>query len=79
MKKQILLSLICCATLQISTFAAPDGIPDIIPQTGTIYTHDLETLSQQQIEQQVQADFKNFEKNKKEKTITTQNVQLLNL
>ena len=65
MKKGILLSLVFCVALQIPTFAA-DVFPSIIPEAGTINTHDLETLKQQQIEQQVQEDFKNYEKRKKE-------------
>ena len=51
MKKKILFSLICCTVMQMSSFALAEVIPDIIPQAGTMNTHDLETLKQQQIEQ----------------------------
>ena len=64
MKKKILLSLICCAVLQISTFAAPEISPSVIP--GTIDPHDLQNLKYKEIEQQVQEDFKNYEKRKKD-------------
>ena len=69
MKKRILLSLICCAAMQLSVFAVPGFVPEIIPQTGTIYTHDLDTLRKKQLEDQVQADYINFQNNREnEKT-----------
>ena len=40
MKNRILLCLICCTVMQTHTFAAPDIVPYIIPQAGTINTHD---------------------------------------
>ncbi|MBR1424145.1 ShlB/FhaC/HecB family hemolysin secretion/activation protein [bacterium] len=66
MKKKILISLICCAAMQISTFAAPDIVPNAIPQAGAINNHDLETLRKQQIEKQVQEDYQNYQKRKKD-------------
>jgi len=71
MKKKLLLILILCSVLQIPTFAAPDVLPNIIPEAGAINTHDLDTLKMQQIEQQVQEDFQNYEKRKKEEKIKT--------
>ncbi len=65
MKKKFLLSLICCVALQIPTFAA-DVLPNIVPEAGSINTHDLDTLRKQQIEKQVQQDYQNYEKRKKD-------------
>lgn len=64
MKKQILLILICCSVLQISTFAAPEIPPSVIP--GTINPHDLQNIKYREVEKQVQEDFQNYEKRKKE-------------
>lgn len=64
MKSKFLLSFICCLLLQISTFAAPEISPSVIP--GTIDPHDLQNLKYKEIEQQVQEDFKNYEKRKKD-------------
>ena len=69
MKNRILLCLICCTVMQTHTFAAPDIVPYIIPQAGTINTHDLETLKKQQMEKQIQEDFQNNEKHKKDSKI----------
>jgi len=70
MKSKILLSLICYAVLQMSAFAAPDVPPNVIP--GTINPHDLQDLKYKEIEQQVQEDFKNYEKRKKEGKIKSE-------
>ena len=64
MKKQILLILICCAVLQTSAFAAPEIPPSVIP--GTIDPHDLQNIKYKEVEKQVQEDFQNYEKRKKE-------------
>ena len=69
MKKKLLLSLMCCLALQVSAFAAPEVMPNIIPQTGTINTHDLQNLQQQMIEKQVEEDFQKYEKNKTDEKI----------
>ena len=50
--------------MQISTFAAPDFAPNIVPQAGTVNTHNLDTIRQYQIEKQVQEDYKKFEQRK---------------
>ena len=41
-------------------------MPNIVPEAGSINTHDLDTLRKQQIEKQVQQDYQNYEKRKKE-------------
>ena len=66
MKNKILLSLICCISLQIAAFAASDIAPNIIPQAGTINNHDLQNIRNKSIEKQVQYDYQNYEKRKKD-------------
>ena len=73
--KKILISLICCVIVQASATAAPDIPQNIIPQAGTINTHDLQNLKYKGIEQQVQEDYKNFEKNKKDKNYKTEKLK----
>ena len=65
-KNKFLYSIILCLALQVPSFAAADILPNIIPEAGTINTHDIETLRKQQIEQQVEEDFQNYEKRKKD-------------
>ena len=59
-----LISLIFCIAIQISSFAAPDIPQSAIPRT--INTHDLQNIKYKEIEQQVQEDYQNYEKRKKE-------------
>ena len=66
MKKRFLVSLICCLVFQGSCIAAPDFSQSIIPQAGTINVHDLQNIKHQQIEKQVQEDYKKYEKRKKD-------------
>lgn len=65
-KRRFLYGIILCLALQMPTFAAADILPNIIPEAGTINTHDIETLRKQQIEKQVEEDFHNYEKRKKD-------------
>lgn len=65
-KRRFLYGIILCFALQMPTFAAADILPNIIPEAGTINTHDIETLRKQQIEKQVEEDFHNYEKRKKD-------------
>ena len=65
-KRRFLYGIILCLALQMPTFAAADILPNIIPEAGTINTHDIETLRKQQIEKQVEDDFHNYEKRKKD-------------
>ena len=65
-KNKFLYSIILCLALQVPSFAAADILPNIVPEAGTINTHDIETLRKQQIEQQVEEDFQNYEKRKKD-------------
>ena len=66
MKKRFLVSLICCLVFQGLCIAAPDLSQSIIPQAGTINVHDLQNIKHQQIEKQVQEDYKKYEKRKKD-------------
>ena len=72
MKKKLLISLICCAALQISAFAAPAGLQNVIPQAGTINAHDLQNLKYHEAEQQIQEDYQNFEKQKTDKKVQSE-------
>ena len=69
MKKNYLIALICCVATQMPSFAVPEIAPNVIPQAGVINTHDIETLRKHQIEKQVQEDFQNYKKRKKEGNI----------
>ena len=71
-KTKFLLSLICCIAIQISVLAAPDVPQNIIPQAGTMNTHDLQNLKYKEVEQQVKEDYQNYEKRKKEDKIKPQ-------
>ena len=69
MKKNYLIALICCVAIQMPSFAVPEIAPNVIPQAGVINTHDIETLRKHQIEKQVQEDFQNYKKRKKDGNI----------
>lgn len=66
MNKKFLLCFISCLVLQTSALAAPDMSQSIIPQAGTINTHDIQNLETQIIEKQIQNDYKNYEKRKQD-------------
>ena len=59
MKKSFL--LLCFTVVQLSVSAAPDVVPSIIPQAGTINNQNLDVLRQHQMERQIQEDYKKFE------------------
>ena len=59
MKKSFL--FICLAAIQLSVSAAPDVVPSIIPQAGTINNQNLDVLRQHQMERQIKEDYKKFE------------------
>ena len=67
MKKKLLFGLLLCFCLQIQTFADIDSAAGVIPQAGTINTHDLQTIRKFEAEQKVQQDNKNREKTLKER------------
>ena len=69
MKKNYLIALICCLAIQMPSFAVSEIAPNVIPQAGVINTHDIETLRKHQIEKQVQEDFQNYKKRKKDGNI----------
>ena len=69
MKKKFLLGLLFCFCMQMQSFADVDLAPGILPQTGTINTHDLQTLRKYEAERQIQQDYKNYKKTHKEKKI----------
>lgn len=68
-KRRFIYSLIVFLALQVPTFAAADILPSIVPEAGTLNTHDIETLRKQQIEQQVEEDFQNYKKHKEDGNI----------
>lgn len=66
MKRKILSLIVASVMVQGTVFSAPD-IYNVIPQTGSINTHDIETLKNKMIEEQVTKDFKNYKRNRKQK------------
>ena len=66
MKKNLLFFIIAGIIAQSAVFSAPfaDGI---IPQAGTMNTHDIETLKTKMIEEKATQDFKNYKKHRKQK------------
>lgn len=66
MKKKFLLGLLLCLYAQIPSFADVDSA-GIIPQAGSIYTHDLQNIRTFEAEQQIKQDYKKHEKAQKEK------------
>ena len=66
MKRKILSLIIAGVISQSAVFSAP-SVFNVIPQTGTINTHDMDTLKNRIIEDEVTKDFKNYKKNRKEK------------
>lgn len=66
MKRKILSLIIASVISQSAVFSAP-SVFNVIPQTGTINTHDMDTLKNRIIEDEVTKDFKNYKKHRKEK------------
>jgi hemolysin activation/secretion protein len=69
MKKKFLLGLLFCFCAQMPSFADIDIATGIIPQAGSVNTHDLQTLRKFEAEQQIQKDYKNIKKTNKEKKL----------
>lgn len=66
MKRKIL-SLIIASIISQSVAISAPTVFNVIPQTGTINTHDMDTLKNKIIEDEVTKDFKNYKKNRKQK------------
>ena len=59
--------LLCCivfCTIQDVVYSEPASI---VPQAGTMSTHEFETIRNYQSENKIKEDFHNFEKNKEHK------------
>ncbi len=69
MKKKFLLGLLFCFCVQMQALANIDLAPGILPQTGSINTHDLQTLRKFEAERQIQKDYQNIKKTNKEKKL----------
>ena len=69
MKKKFILGILFCVAMQIPSFADIDIVPGIIPQAGSVNTHDLQTLRKFEEERQIQKDYKNIKKTNKEKKL----------
>ncbi len=67
MKKKFLLGLLFCFCAQIPSFADFDISPGVLPQAGTINTHDLQTLRKFEAEHQIQQDYAKHKQTIKEK------------
>ncbi len=67
MKKKFLLGLLFCFCVQMQSLADIDLAPGILPQAGTINTHDLQTLRKFEAEQQIKQDYDKREMTLKEK------------
>ena len=66
MRKRFLSFIIIGILSQCVAFAAPFD-NGIIPQAGTMNTHDMETLKTKMMEEQATKDFKKYKKNRKQK------------
>ena len=66
MKKRLLTLIITSVILQGVSLSA-HAESGIIPQAGTINTHDMDTLRNRMIEDQATEDFKNYKKHRKAK------------
>ena len=66
MKKKILSLIIASVISQGIVLSAPFD-NGIIPQAGTMNTHDMETLKNKMMEDKATKDFKNYKKHRKEK------------
>ncbi|MBQ9245976.1 ShlB/FhaC/HecB family hemolysin secretion/activation protein [bacterium] len=68
MKKKFLIGLCLCFCLQTQqTFADIDIAPGILPQAGTINTHDIQTIMKFEAEKQIQQDYRKHKQTQKEK------------
>ena len=66
MKKRLLSLIIASIISQCAVLSAPFD-NGIIPQAGTMNTHDMETLKTKMMEEQAAKDFKNYKKHRKQK------------
>lgn len=67
MKKKFLIGLLFCFCAQAQSFADIDIAPGILPQAGTVNTHDLQTLRKFEAEQQIKQDYDKHKQTIKEK------------
>ena len=61
--KKIFITLFILIT-SAPVFAFSEAVPSIIPQAGTLNNQNLDSLRQQQMEKQIQEDYKKFEERK---------------
>ena len=66
MKKRLLSLIIASIVSQCSVLSAP-FTNGVIPQAGTMNTHDMETLKTKMMEEQATKDFKFYKKHRKQK------------